>query len=164
MPVLNRFLIIGLATLIACNNTTQETTSPTSPDTKDANTVTPPSDNKDTTIGGCYSQVYKRDTVTLQIDVKGNNVTGPLTYKIFQKDRNDGSIKAVLADSVISGWYLFRSEGIMSVRQIAWRVKPGRLLPAMGEMVQRNDTTMFVNADRLQFDNSKPFVKTTCTL
>jgi hypothetical protein len=119
---------------------------------------------KDTTIGGCYTQIFKRDTVTLQVDITGNNATGPLTYKIYQKDMNDGSIKAELADSIIMGWYLFRSEGIMSVRQVAWRVKPGQLWPATGEIVQRNDTTAFADITKLRFDNTRPFIKVNCSL
>jgi hypothetical protein len=119
---------------------------------------------KDTTVGGCYTQIFKRDTVTLQLDITGNNATGPLTYKIYEKDMNDGSVKAELSDSIIMGWYLFRSEGIMSVRQVAWRVKPGQLWPATGDLIQRNDTTTFASLENLRFDNTKPFIKVRCSL
>jgi hypothetical protein len=120
--------------------------------------------NADTTISGCYTQVFNRDTAYLQLEIKDSNITGPLTYNIFQKDRNEGSIKAEIADSLITGWYLFKSEGIISVRQVAWRIKPGQLWPATGKMIQRNDTTMFANPDKLEFDSKRPFVKVKCVV
>jgi hypothetical protein len=150
---------------LACNNGSGNHTGSdtTVIDTDSANIPMAISIN-DTTVGGCYTQIFKRDTVTLQLDITGNNATGPLTYKIYEKDMNDGSVKAELSDSVIMGWYLFRSEGIMSVRQVAWRVKPGQLWPGSGDIIQRNDTTAFANLENLRFDDTKPFIKVRCSL
>ncbi|MBC7949880.1 MAG: hypothetical protein H7Y42_18495 [Chitinophagaceae bacterium] len=157
-----RFFCVATLILIilSCNDNTTTTGSTTVTDSLSGKAVA----GKDTTIGGCYSQLYNRDTAMLQIDMSGTNVTGPLSYKIFEKDMNDGSIKAELTDSIITGWYLFRSEGVMSVRQVAWRVRPGELWPASGDVTQRNDTTMFTDPANLQFDSNRPFVKIKCTL
>lgn len=164
MQIIKKCSFYFLLTIISCNSSPEKVNnqeSQTQPDSLSANNKT---NNSDTTIGGCYSQVFKRDTVILQLEVKGNNASGPLSYNLYQKDRNDGSIKAEVADSVITGWYLFRSEGIISVRQVAWRIKPGQLWPATGEMIQRNDTTLFAKPDQLQYDNTKPFIKIKCII
>lgn len=166
--IMLRKLFAGVSILVAasCNNNTAPVDSTGDTSRVPSDTVISPGTNvtRDTTIGGCYTQIFKRDTVTMQIDITGNNATGPLTYKLYEKDMNDGSVKAVLSDSVIMGWYLFRSEGVMSVRQVAWRVKPGQLLPATGDVMQRNDSTVFSNPDKLRFDDKNPFVKVRCSL
>lgn len=158
------YLVIVILLLIACNNNTGKVEEKESTVSGDSSSAANPINTSDAVIGGCYTQVFKRDTANLQIEVKQNNVTGPLSYKLYEKDLNDGSIIAVVEDSIINGWYLFRSEGVLSVRQVAWRIKPGQLWPAMGEVIQRNDTTMFARPDKLQFDSSMPFVKIKCVL
>jgi hypothetical protein len=91
-------------------------------------------------------------------------VNGSLSYNIYQKDRNDGTLQAELAGNIISGWYLFKSEGVISVRQVSWKINADDLWPAIGEMIQKNDTAMFVQPDKLQYDSSRPFKKVPCII
>jgi hypothetical protein len=160
------FLFAFVILMTACNSGTGTVVESDTITVNDTATTIPPAppNKKDTTIGGCYAQIFKRDTSLLQLDITGNNATGPLTYKIYEKDMNDGSIKAELSDSIIMGWYIFRSEGMMSVRQVAWKVKPGQLWPAVGEIIQRNDSTVYKNPSQLKFDASRPFLKVPCSL
>jgi hypothetical protein len=164
MQIRKKYLSAILVMAIACNNITGKVEDTVSVEKTDTLNATAPVNPGDTTIGGCYTQLFKKDTVNLQIDIKGNNATGPLTYKLYQKDMNDGSIKAEVTDSIITGWYLFRSEGILSIRQVAWRIKPGQLWPAVGEVIQRNDTTVFADPASLKYDGARPFVKIKCIL
>ena len=83
---------------------------------------------------GCFSQVVKSDTALLQMENNKGNVTGALTYDFYQKDRNDGTLQAEQTGDIINGWYLFKSEGIMSVRQVAWKINGNELWPAIGEV------------------------------
>lgn len=116
----------------------------------------------DIAAAGCYTQVLERDTASLQIETKGNRITGSLTYNIYGKDRNDGTIQADRIGDIIRGWYLFKSEGIISVREVAWKINGEELWPGIGEVTQRKDTTLFVQPDRLQYDSSRPFKKVPC--
>jgi hypothetical protein len=118
----------------------------------------------DTITTGCYSQISGRDTALLQINTNKGAVTGTLSYNIYQKDRNDGSVQGELVGDTLRGWYLFKSEGVMSVRQVAWRVKSGELWPGVGEMAEQRDTMKFADPDKLKFDNSRPFKKVECVL
>jgi len=118
----------------------------------------------DTISSGCYSQISGRDTAMFQIENTKGSITGSLSYNIYQKDRNDGSFQGELTGDTLIGWYLFKSEGVMSVRQVAWRVKGNELLQGMGEMTERSDTMRFVNPDKLKFDNGRPFKKVECVL
>jgi hypothetical protein len=116
----------------------------------------------DTSLSGCYSMIEKRDTASLQLEVKGSSANGPLTFHPFEKDRNDGTFQGDIEGNILSGWYLFKSEGIMSVRQVIWKIQDGTLIPGYGEMKERNDSSMFVDPTKLKFDNSRSFVKVKC--
>jgi len=145
----------------ACNNP-----APTNAEVKtDTNTVTitnPPV--VDSVISGCYSLIANRDTASLQLQVKGSEASGSLSYNLFEKDHNDGTFEGEIRNDIILGWYLFRSEGMMSVRQVAWKIGHGSLSPAIGEVTVTNDTARFVNTDKLSFDSSRVFVKVRCVI
>ena len=118
----------------------------------------------DSLSSGCFSQVIDRDTALLQIQQKGNTVNGTLSYNIYQKDRNDGTLQAEVSGDIIKGWYLFKSEGIISVREVSWKINGEELWPAMGEMIPKNDTMMFAQPDKLRYENSRPFKKMPCVI
>lgn len=118
----------------------------------------------DSLPSGCYSQIVQRDTSLLQLVNRDSNINGSLSYKIYQKDRNDGTLQADIDGNVISGWYIFKSEGIVSVRQIAWKINRDELWPAIGEVIQRNDTARFAQPDKLRYDSLRPFKKVPCII
>ncbi len=150
--------------LISCNNPgdkigdTGTGTTDTLPNTSDAGST------YDTTLTGCYSSISNRDTSALQIDTRGAVIAGPLTYSIFEKDRNVGNFQGEVHGNILTGWYLFKSEGIMSVRQVAWKINGTSLWPGTGDVIQRGDTTLFKDETKLSFDSSNAFRKIPCTL
>jgi hypothetical protein len=145
---------------VACNNE-----STTGQETKQDSMVTVnPVVVADTSISGCYSLIAKRDTASLQLQRKGTTLTGSLSYNLYEKDRNDGTFTGEVSNGLLTGWYLFRSEGIMSVRQEIWKIGTDRLWPAQGQVVVRNDTMMFTNPEKLSFDTSRAFVKVQCII
>jgi len=113
---------------------------------------------------GCYAQIEGRDTANLQLENIGTNTTGKLSYAMFEKDRNDGTLQAEMSGDILTGWYLFKSEGIISVRQVAWKIKGSELWPGTGEMIEKNDTMFFSLPDKLQYDSTRPFKKVDCIL
>lgn len=156
-------LIIVCLILAACNNQGKVADGDNADSIAVADTHASPV-HADTAIAGCYSQIMKKDTATLQLQVKGDNITGTLSYQYFQKDHNDGTFKADLDNDILYGWYLFRSEGIVSVRQVAWKVHGDQLWPAIGEMIERNDTSYYKNMDQLRYDSVRPFMRVPCTI
>ena len=111
-----------------------------------------------------FSQVVKSDTAILQVENNKGNVTGVLTYDYHQKDRNDGTLQAEQTGDIIKGWYLFKSEGVISVRQVAWKINGNELWPATGELSEKNDTTVFAEPDKLRFDSTNAFRKIPCII
>lgn len=116
----------------------------------------------DTLFSGCYTMISSRDTASLQLQKKEGLVTGSLSYNLFEKDYNDGTFEGEVVNDQLSGWYLFRSEGMMSVRQVTWKINNDKLWPATGEILVRNDTAFFKDPGNLRFDSTRAFVKVRC--
>ena len=161
MPVKNIILLGFILLCGSCNNEGK-----TSAEMKGDSTIgaITPKPINDTVSSGCYSQIMARDTSFLQIESKDSTINGALSYNIFQKDRNDGTLQADVTGDILTGWYLFRSEGIISVRQVAWKIKGTELWPGIGEVVQKNDTMVFSSPDKLRFDSTRPFKKVPCII
>jgi hypothetical protein len=163
MQIRNWFAAAALSLLFACNNPGEKISdSGTATDTIPGASST--SAGIDTTLAGCYSSIINKDTSAMQIETKGAVVSGPLSYNIFEKDRNDGNFQGEVRGNILTGWYLFKSEGMMSVRQVAWKINGRSLWPGYGEVTQKGDTMLFKNIDQLRFDSTRPFTKVPCTL
>jgi hypothetical protein len=166
---MRKITIIFLAAMaaIACGNSNTTEQASDSRDTviRDSN-ISNVSDSMvlDTAVSGCYSLITRRDTASLQLQRRGTTATGSLSYNIYQKDRNDGTFQGELNGDRLVVWYMFRSEGMMSVRQEIFQVQPGKLLPAIGEVKVVNDTARFANPDKLRFDSTRAFVKVKCEI
>jgi hypothetical protein len=115
-------------------------------------------------LQGCYSYIHGRDTASLELGLEKTNASGSLSYNFYEKDRNDGSFTGEIQGELLRVWYLYRSEGMMSVREEVWKIHPGQLWPAQGEPVTRNDTTRFADLSKLKFDSSRAFVKVKCVI
>ncbi len=161
--VLKALVAIVSFAVASCNNGEQSSGQPET-DKQDSlakeNTIVP----ADTSLPGCYSWIANRDTASLQLETKGPIVRGSLTYNLYEKDRNDGTFEGEVQNDILTGWYLFRSEGIMSVRQVVWKIRPGYLWPATGNVISRNDSVFFSSPDKLSFDSTRAFVKVKCTI
>lgn len=159
MTIKNIWLPLIILSIVACNNDEIKPAEITA-DTVISSSVA----IVDSLSSGCYSQIIKRDTSLLQLEQKANTVTGALSYNIYQKDRNDGTVQAESVGDIITGWYLFRSEGIVSVRQVSWKINGDELWPGMGEVIQKNDTVLFVQPGNLEYDSTRPFKKIPCII
>lgn len=113
---------------------------------------------------GCYQMTLQRDSATLTVELQDTVVGGTLNYIYYEKDSNLGTISGIWRDSMLYTFYTFRSEGVVSVREMVWKVRTNELLPAIGDVVQRNDTVYYADRSKLQFDDVHPFVKVPCRL
>jgi hypothetical protein len=156
----NTGILIGLILLVCSCNNQSKTSSAANSDSENTLAVA----TADTVSSGCFSQVVRNDTALLQVENNKGNISGALTYNYFEKDRNDGTFKGEQSGDVISGWYLFKSEGIMSVRQVSWKINGNELWPAIGEVIEKNDTTVFKEPENLRYDSTRPFRKIPCII
>jgi len=126
--------------------------------------IMPQSPPVDSAIQGCYSMISNRDTASLQLIIKDSSINGSLSYNLYQKDHNVGSFEGEIVDGMLLAWYMFKSEGVMSVRQEVFRIGKDELWPAIGEVSVRNDTAYFSKPDQLKFDSTRAFKRVQCAL
>ncbi len=136
--------------LMACNNQAKNNTS-----SQNATKLNEP-------ITNCYSYFKDSNQVSLKITVVENKVTGDLTYKYFQKDKNIGKIDGEIRGDTLFADYNFKSEGVNSVREVAFLKNGNQLNEGYGEVLEKSGKMVFKNRAGLNFENKMPLIKTDC--
>lgn len=110
----------------------------------------------------CYAYTSDADTITLQLTSVSDTVTGSLVYKLKEKDSNTGTIRGIMKDSILLADYSFLSEGVNSVRQVAFKQEGDHLVEGYGDVVDNNGKTSFKNKDSLTFSSTLKIHKKNC--
>jgi len=111
---------------------------------------------------GCYEFIKGKDTVTLSLVQNSNNVNGELDYHWAEKDRNRGTISGIFIGDTLFADYTFMSEGLTSVREIAFVKKGNSLVEGFGDVVEKDRKQVFTNPKKLNFDGGILLIKTDC--
>jgi hypothetical protein len=146
----NLLLPLALSiSLIACNNESTE------------HTATEPTIAVQE-INACYTSSNKKDSILLQLNILGTRVKGEMSYHIFEKDRNQGTLRGKMMGDTIIADYSFLSEGKQSIRQVAFLRKGNALSEGYGEMINNNNIMTFSNTAALDFSKGAQLQKTNC--
>jgi hypothetical protein len=139
--------------LFACRQTTKVRIEP-----KETDTTT----NAPVAEQTCYTYVKNRDTATLSLTTTGVAAAGELDYKLFEKDKNMGSVEGEMHGDTLIANYTFSSEGRQSVRQVVFLKKGDQLLEGTGQVEEKNGKTQFKNLSNLEFGKAIVFEKIAC--
>jgi len=150
MKLIYGILSVGL--LISCNSQTEET----------AKKELQPSDVKSTSATNCYRYATEADTITLKLIHAGESITGTLDYQLKEKDSNKGTIQGVMKNNVLIADYMFMSEGIQSIRQVAFKLDGSTFIEGYGEIVEQDGRFKFKNSDSLKFSSSIKLSEISC--
>ena len=120
-------------------------------------------DNKPVQLNGCYQMTMKEDTANLRLSLQDSTVTGNLEYHLKEKDRNTGTLAGVIRDGFIYADYTFQSEGVTSVREVAFKIEGDSLVPGFGDIKEVDRKVVFTDKASLQYQHESPFLKITCT-
>lgn len=111
----------------------------------------------------CYVYIKNRDTATLKLNLEGEELTGALDYKLFEKDSNKGKIAGEMKGDTIIAEYTFDSEGMRSVREVVFVKKDdGNIYEGFGEVTEKDGKMVFKNRSTLKFSPTMVFTKTDC--
>jgi len=150
MKVINFIIIIALIT--ACNPQNENKEQPGSQ---------PPAPETPSPIN-CYSYTSAADTITLKVVHVGQSITGTLEYSLKEKDKNKGTIQGVMKDNILVADYTFMSEGVQSVRQVAFKLEGNSFIEGYGESFSENEKMKFRNVDSLTFSSSFKLTEVPC--
>ncbi|MES2457833.1 MAG: hypothetical protein V4594_19905 [Bacteroidota bacterium] len=110
----------------------------------------------------CYAYTKNRDTVTMTLDVAGEEYTGKLNYKFFEKDKNSGTFAGEMKGDTLIAEYTFDSEGMRSVREVVFLRKDGQLHEGFGETTEKGTKVMYKDRSKLQFGDAIVLSKVPC--
>ncbi|MNL03818.1 hypothetical protein D3C87_1243660 [compost metagenome] len=157
MKKLSALTIIILGIFISCK---KETTlpppqiEPNAP--KEAEILEPAGDQ-------CYTSSLNGSIVALSFNVNSHQeVNGKLSYNITGKDKNEGTIIGNMKGDTLIADYTFMSEGVSSVREVAFLQKDGTFIEGYGDVVDANNKVTFKDKKKLKFDAKNTLIKSDC--
>jgi hypothetical protein len=100
----------------------------------------------------CYRYASLTDTISLKLIYVGESITGTLVYKLHEKDKNMGTILGFMRGDVLVADYTFMSEGVQSVREVAFKKDGNYFVEGYGEMKEINNRMIFNNTDSLRYN------------
>lgn len=109
------------------------------------------SNSTQTDFSGMYRYQQNGDTVTLQLTVEGSKANGNLLYALNEKDRNSGTFVGEITNGILLADYTFSSEGVLSERQIAFKLTDTSATEGYGDVQETNGKMVFKDPSNLQY-------------
>ncbi|MGB4847157.1 MAG: hypothetical protein WBP41_04525 [Saprospiraceae bacterium] len=110
----------------------------------------------------CFRYFGNKDSVYLQLSEVYGMMTGMLLIKNYQKDQNLGTLQGKMMGDILLAEYSFKSEGKISVRQVAFRKKGDDYIEGFGDVQEVNGKSVFKDTKTLKFDESRVYAKVPC--
>src|SRR5690349_15219663 len=126
------FLFI-ISSLIACSSNSSNNQTADIKVTNDSTAV----------IYQCYTYLQNNDTIHLNIIMSDKTFTGHMLYQLKEKDRNDGTLQGTINGDTLIADYTFSSEGMLSMRQVAFLKVQNNLEEGFGELKLDNNQWVF---------------------
>lgn len=110
---------------------------------------------------GCYTAVLEKDVYALTITKEdGENVSGKLLFKNFEKDSSSGTFEGTYKNRILHGIYSFESEGEKSELEVSFKMINEGFIRGFGDMNEEGNR--FLNPKKLTYDTSYIFRPTAC--
>lgn len=111
----------------------------------------------------CYTWKSNGSIIEMSFNVNSHQeVNGTLNYNLVGKDKNVGTIIGNMKGDTLIADYTFNSEGMSSVRQVAFLQKDGAFIEGYGDVVTANDKVSFKDKTKLKFDAKNTLTKVDC--
>lgn len=147
---------VFISVLVSCKNEKEMEKAPVSLDGIDLKPVSEE----------CYSAIIKKDTISMSLNLKGSQVvSGNLSYKFFEKDKNEGTLVGVIKQDTLVAEYTFMSEGVSSVRQVVFLKQGNTYVEGYGDVVDDNKGKVtFKDINQLKFKGNIVLSKVDCKM
>ncbi|KUJ60093.1 hypothetical protein AR687_19530 [Flavobacteriaceae bacterium CRH] len=112
----------------------------------------------------CYVSTANNSTISLSFNVNSHQeVNGKLSYSLYGKDKNEGTLIGNMKGDTLIADYTFSSEGVSSVREVAFLQRENTFIEGYGDVVNANDKVTFKDKSKLKFDSKTTLTKVDCT-
>ncbi len=113
-------------------------------------------------VSGCYRAVLGRDTSLMQLMQQGEQLSGRLSFKNYEKDASKGFVQGMVHGDTLQLWYTFSSEGVNSVMEIYFLKHNEDLLRGIGPVANSKDSAFYKDPPNLKFDVDPVFHNIPC--
>ncbi|MFV8328481.1 hypothetical protein [Flavobacterium sp. ZS1P14] len=112
----------------------------------------------------CYRAIVKKDTISMTLTIKGNQLaSGKLSYNFYEKDKSFGTLVGKVKGDTLFADYAFMSEGLATVRQVAFLKKGNTYVEGYGEVVDDSKGKVtFKDPKQLKFEGNIALSKVDC--
>lgn len=123
---------------------------------------------EDTTVhamipqSNCFSSITGKDSIWLKLEIFPNVATGVLKYQLWEKDSNTGTLEGKMEGNTFFGEYTFLSEGIQSVRGVAFLLSESAAIEGIGDQVEKDGKMVFSDKSKIDFTNGARFKRVDC--
>jgi len=119
---------------------------------------------KEPIVEECFRGISGKDTVTLNIYRQGSQISdGKLQYRLFAKDKNEGTLVGQIKGDTLFAAYSFSSEGSNSTREVAFLKKGVNYVEGYGEVKDDgHGNVTFKDTRHLHFDGKMTLSKIPC--
>lgn len=150
-------IIVMLVIFVSCKKEATLPTPQITPDPpKEAEIVEPAGDQ-------CYTWNAKGSTIEMSFNVNSHQeVNGKLSYNLAGKDKNEGTLIGNIYGDTLIADYTFDSEGVSSIREVAFLQKDGTYIEGYGDIVEANGKVSFKDRKTLKFDVKNTLTKVDC--
>ncbi|MEZ4803391.1 MAG: hypothetical protein R2797_11515 [Gelidibacter sp.] len=155
-------LTLLLTAMVGCKNNEKKEEDTTMQPNMEENIPDMKRNSVDNLQLGCYE--YKADGSEVKMKVtkiEGDAVTANLYYAYAEKDKNEGTFFGNLHDDKLIGKYTFMSEGVESVRDVAFKIEKDQIVEGFGDLDEGG--TMFKDTTKLRYNSTTPWKKTDCS-
>lgn len=110
----------------------------------------------------CYTYTTENDSIMLRLVRRGKSVEGELTYILYEKDINKGTIRGTMEGDTLFADYTFKSEGATSVREVAFVRRGDELVEAFGDVEEQNGKFVFSDPSLLSLNENVVLRESEC--
>lgn len=111
----------------------------------------------------CYAWRSNGSIIEMSFNVNSHQeVNGKLSYNLVGKDKNEGTLIGNMKGDTLIADYTFNSEGVSSVREVAFLKRENTFIEGYGDIVSANDKVTFKDKTKLQFDPKNTLTKVDC--
>ncbi|QHS62013.1 hypothetical protein [Chitinophaga agri] len=151
------FAAAALLTMLSCQESANKTAESTEKDSSTAPATAPVAAGPQ-----CFTRISGKDTSYLQFETTNEAISGQLEYRLFEKDKNQGTITGTIANNILEAQYSFMSEGVTSVRPVVFKLENNQAFEAIPSSINDQGIPVFEkDAAKLKFEET-PFVKGDC--
>lgn len=94
----------------------------------------------------CFSYIGERDTIFMSIHIKNDSIVeGELTYSLYEKDKNKGTLRGILKGDSLFADYEFSSKGKTSTREIFFLKTEKEVIEGYATVKKSGNKSVFSN-------------------